>query len=59
MFAGDIDVLEEKLNKKEGWNELDSLGEQLLKQSLPDNAKRLDSFIRYFVNRPQNYQKLF
>ncbi|KAI8436980.1 hypothetical protein MSG28_010385 [Choristoneura fumiferana] len=34
----------EKANKTEGWNELDSLGEQLLKQSLPDNAKRVDTF---------------
>lgn len=49
MFTGDVDVLGEKPNKKEGWNELDCLGEQLLKQSLPDNAKRLDSFIRYFI----------
>ncbi|GBP33758.1 ADP-ribosylation factor-binding protein GGA2 [Eumeta japonica] len=31
--------------KVEGWNELDSLGEQLLKKSLPENVKRLDGFI--------------
>ncbi|KOB71966.1 putative ADP-ribosylation factor-binding protein GGA1 [Operophtera brumata] len=36
-----IDELGEKM-KVEGWNELDSLGEQLLKQSLPENAKRFD-----------------
>ncbi|XP_013165200.1 PREDICTED: ADP-ribosylation factor-binding protein GGA3 isoform X1 [Papilio xuthus] len=40
----DIDLLGDKTNKAEGWNELDSLGEQLLKQSLPENAKRIDSF---------------
>ncbi|XP_045483996.1 ADP-ribosylation factor-binding protein GGA3 [Pieris rapae] len=36
--------LEEKPKKAEGWNELDTLGEQLLKQSLPENAKRVENF---------------
>lgn len=36
--------MEEKPKKAVGWNELDSLGEQLLKQSLPENAKRVDNF---------------
>ncbi|XP_045536554.1 ADP-ribosylation factor-binding protein GGA3 [Papilio machaon] len=40
----DIDLLGDKTNKAEGWNQLDSLGEQLLKQSLPENAKRIDNF---------------
>ncbi|XP_068633735.1 ADP-ribosylation factor-binding protein GGA1 [Battus philenor] len=44
MHNDDIDLLGDKTNKTEGWNELDSLGEQLLKQSLPENAKRIDSF---------------
>ncbi|VVC97522.1 unnamed protein product [Leptidea sinapis] len=30
--------------KVEGWNELDSLGEELLKKSLPKNIKRIDNF---------------
>ncbi|XP_050684925.1 ADP-ribosylation factor-binding protein GGA3 [Leptidea sinapis] len=30
--------------KAEGWNELDSLGEELLKKSLPKNIKRIDNF---------------
>ncbi|XP_075977710.1 ADP-ribosylation factor-binding protein Gga [Anticarsia gemmatalis] len=44
MPTEDVDLLGDKPNKAEGWNELDSLGEQLIKQSLPDNAKRLESF---------------
>ncbi|KAJ2949231.1 hypothetical protein O0L34_g6182 [Tuta absoluta] len=44
IASEDVDLISEKGNKAEGWNELDSLGEQLLKQSLPDNAKRIDSF---------------
>ncbi|XP_047991363.1 ADP-ribosylation factor-binding protein GGA2 [Leguminivora glycinivorella] len=40
----DVDLLGEKPAKTEGWNELDSLGAQLLRQSLPDSAKRLDNF---------------
>ncbi|CAH2048716.1 unnamed protein product, partial [Iphiclides podalirius] len=43
LHNDDIDLLGAK-NKAEGWNELDSLGEQLLKQSLPENAKRIDNF---------------
>ncbi|XP_072949412.1 ADP-ribosylation factor-binding protein GGA1 isoform X2 [Epargyreus clarus] len=34
----------EKEMKAEGWDELDVLGEQLLKQALPENAKRAESF---------------
>nr|XP_026499778.1 ADP-ribosylation factor-binding protein GGA2 [Vanessa tameamea]XP_026499779.1 ADP-ribosylation factor-binding protein GGA2 [Vanessa tameamea] len=44
MSTEDADLLGEKNKKIEGWHELDSLGEQLLKQSLPDNLKRLDNF---------------
>ncbi|KAJ8731233.1 hypothetical protein PYW07_004397 [Mythimna separata] len=44
MPSEDVDLLGEKPNKVEGWNELDSLGEQLIKQSLPDHMKRLESF---------------
>ncbi|XP_049873158.1 ADP-ribosylation factor-binding protein GGA3 isoform X2 [Pectinophora gossypiella] len=44
LMGFDVAMLEEKSTKAEGWNELDSLGEQLLKQSLPENAKRIDSF---------------
>ncbi|CAD0201225.1 unnamed protein product [Chrysodeixis includens] len=44
MPSEDVDLLGEKSTKVEGWNELDSLGEQLIKQSLPDNVKRLESF---------------
>ncbi|CAB3227145.1 unnamed protein product [Arctia plantaginis] len=40
----DVDLLGDKTSKIEGWNELDSLGDQLIKQSLPDNVKRLESF---------------
>ncbi|XP_026761773.1 ADP-ribosylation factor-binding protein GGA3 [Galleria mellonella] len=40
----DADLLSEKPSKTEGWNELDSIGEQLMKQSLPNNVKRLDGF---------------
>ncbi|KAI5633668.1 VHS domain-containing protein [Phthorimaea operculella] len=44
IASEDVDLISEKGSKAEGWNELDSLGEQLLKQSLPENAKRIDSF---------------
>lgn len=45
LFAEDVDLLGDKPSKAaEGWNELDSLGEQLIKQSLPDHMKRLESF---------------
>ncbi|CAH2980734.1 unnamed protein product [Chilo suppressalis] len=44
MQNDDVDLLGEKKSKTEGWNELDSLGEQLLKQSLPENAKHIDGF---------------
>lgn len=40
----DVDLLGDQPSKVEGWNELDSLGEQLIKQSLPENVKRLESF---------------
>ncbi|CAG9561752.1 unnamed protein product [Danaus chrysippus] len=40
----DNEKQETKDKKVEGWHELDSLGEQLLKQSLPNNVKRLDNF---------------
>ncbi|CAK1580478.1 unnamed protein product [Parnassius mnemosyne] len=40
----DVDLLSDKSGKTEGWNELDNLGEQLLKQSLPENARRIDNF---------------
>ncbi|CAG5045130.1 unnamed protein product [Parnassius apollo] len=40
----DVDLLSDKAGKTEGWNELDILGAQLLKQSLPENARRIDSF---------------
>ncbi|KAF9423904.1 hypothetical protein HW555_000962 [Spodoptera exigua] len=43
-FAEDVDLLGDKPSKAEGWNELDSLGEQLIKQSLPDHIKRLEGF---------------
>ncbi|XP_053610120.1 ADP-ribosylation factor-binding protein GGA3 isoform X3 [Plodia interpunctella] len=39
----DVDLLGEK-PKVEAWNELDSLGEQLMKQSLPESSKRVESF---------------
>lgn len=42
--ADDVDLLGDRSNKHEGWNELDSLGEELLKQSLPENAKRIENF---------------
>lgn len=45
-FTEDVDLLENKKEKGEGWNELDSLSKQLLKQSLPDNAKYIESFNR-------------
>ncbi|XP_061383926.1 ADP-ribosylation factor-binding protein GGA1 isoform X2 [Danaus plexippus] len=35
---------ETKEKKVEGWHELDTLGEQLMKQSLPNSVKRLDNF---------------
>ncbi|XP_063624365.1 ADP-ribosylation factor-binding protein GGA1 [Cydia splendana] len=41
--SDDVDLVE-KPAKTEGWNELDSLGAQLLRQSLPDSAKRVDNF---------------
>ncbi|XP_047503278.1 ADP-ribosylation factor-binding protein GGA3 [Pieris napi] len=44
LIQNDTINLEQKPKKAEGWNELDSLGEQLLKQSLPENAKRVDNF---------------
>ncbi|CAH2096017.1 unnamed protein product [Euphydryas editha] len=44
MSSEDAELLGEKNKKVEGWHELDSLSEQLLKQSLPENAKRLDNF---------------
>ncbi|CAG9786860.1 unnamed protein product [Diatraea saccharalis] len=44
MKSDDVDLLGEKKVKTEGWNELDTLGEQLLKQSLPENAKHIDGF---------------
>ncbi|XP_021185479.3 ADP-ribosylation factor-binding protein GGA2 isoform X1 [Helicoverpa armigera] len=44
MPSEDVDLLGEKTNKAEGWNELDSLGEQLIKQSLPDHVKRRENF---------------
>ncbi|XP_050351203.1 ADP-ribosylation factor-binding protein GGA2 [Nymphalis io] len=44
MSTEEADLLGEKNKKIEGWQELDSLGEQLLKQSLPENLKRLDNF---------------
>ncbi|XP_059052164.1 ADP-ribosylation factor-binding protein GGA3 [Achroia grisella] len=44
ISSDDVDLLVEKDSKSEGWNELDSIGEQLMKQSLPNNAKRLDGF---------------
>ncbi|XP_048478752.1 ADP-ribosylation factor-binding protein GGA3 isoform X2 [Plutella xylostella] len=45
MPQDDIDLLGESKDKAEGWDQLDSLGEQLLKQSLPDNARRVDGFV--------------
>ncbi|XP_045447932.1 ADP-ribosylation factor-binding protein GGA3 [Melitaea cinxia] len=44
MSSEDAELLGEKNKKVEAWHELDSLSEQLLKQSLPGNAKRLDNF---------------
>ncbi|CAK1551229.1 unnamed protein product [Leptosia nina] len=44
MQNDDPSLIGDKPRKTEGWNELDSLGEQLLKQSLPNNAKRVESF---------------
>ncbi|XP_063826086.1 ADP-ribosylation factor-binding protein GGA1 [Ostrinia nubilalis] len=44
MPSDDVDLLGNKKDKAEGWNELDSLSKQLLKQSLPENAKILDGF---------------
>ncbi|CAH1638329.1 unnamed protein product [Spodoptera littoralis] len=44
MPSEDVDLLGDKPSKAEGWNELDSLGEQLIKQSLPDHIKRLEGF---------------
>lgn len=44
LLTGNCDV---KAEKTEGWNELDSLGEQLLRQSLPGHARRGDGFNRY------------
>ncbi|XP_038220773.1 ADP-ribosylation factor-binding protein GGA3 [Zerene cesonia] len=44
MDNDDTSLLGNKTKKVEGWNDLDSLGEQLLKQSLPENAKRIDNF---------------
>ncbi|XP_034831773.1 ADP-ribosylation factor-binding protein GGA1 [Maniola hyperantus] len=44
MSTDDAELLGEKEKKVEGWNELDSLGEKLLKESLPDSARRLDHF---------------
>ncbi|KAG6444506.1 ADP-ribosylation factor-binding protein GGA3 [Manduca sexta] len=44
MPNDDADLLGDKTNKVEGWVELDSLGEQLMKQSLPEHAKRIDNF---------------
>ncbi|XP_023941452.2 ADP-ribosylation factor-binding protein GGA3 [Bicyclus anynana] len=44
MTIDDAELLEEKDKKVEGWNELDSLGAKLLKESLPDNARRVDHF---------------
>ncbi|XP_060803482.1 ADP-ribosylation factor-binding protein GGA3 isoform X2 [Amyelois transitella] len=43
LMPNDVDLLGHK-PKAEGWNVLDSLGEQLMKQSLPDSSKRVDSF---------------
>ncbi|KAJ0176499.1 hypothetical protein K1T71_007678 [Dendrolimus kikuchii] len=54
MPSEDIDLLGQKPEKAEGWNELDSLGEQLLKQSLPDNVKRVDSFNSKSKKIPMN-----
>ncbi|XP_039753308.1 ADP-ribosylation factor-binding protein GGA2 [Pararge aegeria] len=44
MSTDDAEPLGEKEKKVEGWNELDSLGEKLLKESLPDNVRRVDHF---------------
>ncbi|KAM3965178.1 ADP-ribosylation factor-binding protein Gga isoform 2-T2 [Aphomia sociella] len=54
MSSEDVDLLGDKCNKTEGWNELDSIGEQLMKQSLPNNAKRQDGFNRPTKKIPMN-----
>ncbi|CAG4971352.1 unnamed protein product [Colias eurytheme] len=55
MDNDDTSLLGDRSKKVEGWNELDSLGEQLLKQSLPENAKRIDNFNHKSVKKiPMN-----
>ncbi|XP_032517247.2 ADP-ribosylation factor-binding protein GGA1 isoform X1 [Danaus plexippus] len=44
MTIEDNGKQETKEKKVEGWHELDTLGEQLMKQSLPNSVKRLDNF---------------
>lgn len=54
LMPSEADLTGQKREKAEGWNELDSLGEQLLKQSLPDNVKRVDSFSSKSKKIPMN-----